>query len=65
MHLLNALPKCDMAPDGVVLQAVETHRWFGSGIGWIDAHLLTASLLSRMPLLTTDARLARVARSMK
>jgi predicted nucleic acid-binding protein len=63
LHLLNAIPKCEIAPHAVVLQAVEARRWFGSGIGWIDAHLLTASLLLGMPLVTSDTRLARLAQA--
>jgi len=63
LHLLGALPKVELARDEDVFHALESRRWFGSGIGWVDAHLLTASLLSRTPLYTLDARLARVARA--
>ncbi len=63
LHLLNALPRCEAASDAVVLHAIETRRWFGSGIGWVDAHLLTASLISGMPLLTNDTRLERLVRA--
>ncbi len=61
IRLLKALPQSVVASDAVVLHAIESHRWFGSGVGWTDAHLLTAALLSQMRLLTTDARLARLA----
>jgi len=29
------------APDHLVLRSIDSHRLFGKGIGWIDAHLFT------------------------
>jgi len=58
--LLNRLPRIAQAPHDMVLQAIESRRLFGKGIGWLDAHLLTASLLSSVPLWTLDRRLARL-----
>lgn len=60
LRLLNRLPRIAQAPHDLVLQAVESRRLFGKGIGWIDAHLLTASLLSSVALWTLDRRLARL-----
>ena len=60
LRLLNRLPKIPQAPDHLVLQSIESQRLFGKGVGWIDAHLLTASLLSSVPLWTLDRRLARL-----
>jgi hypothetical protein len=44
-----------------VLALVDSHGLAGSGIGWIDAHLLAAALLSSASLWTLDRRLARAA----
>jgi hypothetical protein len=35
---------------------IETHHLMGQGIGWVDAHLLASSLLSRIPLWTVPHR---------
>ena len=56
--LLNHLPRIPQAPDHLVLESIESRRTFGKGIGWVDVHLLTASLLSSVPLWTLDRRLA-------
>jgi len=58
LRLLNHLPRIPQAPDHLVLHSIESQRLFGKGIGWIDAHLLTASLLSSVPVWTLDQRLA-------
>ena len=58
LHLLSRLPRIPQVPDHVVFQSIESQRLFGKGVGWIDAHLLTASLLSSVPLWTLDRRLA-------
>ena len=40
---------------------VKERRLAGSGIGWVDAHLLAAALAAEADLWTFDRRLARVA----
>ena len=60
LRLLARLPRIPQAPDPLVLQSIDSRRLFGKGIGWIDAHLLTASLLSSVPLWTLDLRLAKL-----
>jgi predicted nucleic acid-binding protein len=60
LHLLESLPAIPQAPDRLVREAIETRRLWGKGIGWIDAHLVVASLISGVPLWTLDRRLARV-----
>ena len=61
LRLLSRLPRIPQVPDHLVLQSIDSRRLFGKGIGWIDAHLLTASLLSSVPLWTLDRRLAELA----
>jgi predicted nucleic acid-binding protein len=59
---LNRLPHLPVATHDEVLGFVERRRLFGVGIGWVDAHLLTAVLLAGARLWALDARLARIAR---
>ena len=58
---LSGLHEMDMAvraSDEEVAALVENHRLFGSGIGWIDVHLLTSVLLmDEVRLWTRDRRL--------
>ena len=60
LDLLQHLPSLPQAPDSVVLHSIESARLWGKGIGWIDAHLLTAAAISGVPLWTLDRRLARL-----
>ena len=60
LRLLARLPRIPQAPDHLVLESIESRRLFGEGIGWIDAHLLTAALLSSATLWTLDRRLAKL-----
>jgi len=43
LSLLSALPQAPVAEHDEVLAFVEVNRLMGSGIGWIDAHLLAAA----------------------
>jgi predicted nucleic acid-binding protein len=55
---LQNLPQATAASDEEVLRFIERHALFGSGIGYIDAHLLAATLLSPgSSLWTRDKRL--------
>jgi predicted nucleic acid-binding protein len=55
---LQNLPQVTIASDAEVLQFIESHTLFGTGIGYIDAHLLAAAMLSPGTLiLTRDKRL--------
>ena len=65
LGLLRALPQVPVAEHTEVLQLVERRKLFGRGIGWIDAHLLAAALLSRCTLLTLDRQLASVAAELR
>ena len=58
LSALQNLPQVTVASDDEVLQFIETHSLFGTGIGYIDAHLLAAVRLSPGVLLwTRDKRL--------
>ena len=59
--LLGMLPQTPRATHAEVQHLVSHHRLAGSGIGWVDAHLVAAALLAGAGLWTLDQRLARVA----
>lgn len=59
---LNALPLATQASHDEVLRLMEEHRLSGSGIGWIDAHLLASAMLSHSHFWTMDGRLEKAAK---
>ena len=65
LSLLVKLPQCETANHEEVLAFVESNRLVGSGIGWIDAHLLASAVLTGAALWTLDRRLHAAARSLR
>ncbi|MGI8627069.1 MAG: type II toxin-antitoxin system VapC family toxin [Geodermatophilaceae bacterium] len=62
LDLLSNLPRAQTATDVEVLDLVEHRHLFGLGIGYVDAHLLAATLLTTgAALWTRDQRLALAA----
>jgi predicted nucleic acid-binding protein len=62
LELLRNLPQATVATDAEVLIMIENQRVFGLGIGYVDAHLLAATLLTAgARLWTRDKRLDAVA----
>ena len=64
LRLLGALPSATVATHAEAMHLVERHALHGTGIGWVDAHLLASALLSRTALWTRDRRLHSVARTL-
>lgn len=62
LGLLSHLPGAPVADHHEVLSFVERHRLAGSGVGWIDAHLLASTRLAGTRLWTFDGRLRTAAR---
>jgi predicted nucleic acid-binding protein len=60
---LQALPSTASATQEEVMLLIEDRKLWGLGIGWIDGHLLAASLLSNCKLWTLDRPLLRAAQS--
>lgn len=59
---LHTFPAPVLAKDGEVLGLIARERLFGIGIGWVDAHLLTATMLTDgAQLWTRDRRLSTAA----
>jgi predicted nucleic acid-binding protein len=60
---LSQLPTIESAPDSDVIRLIELHHLFGSGVGFVDVHLLAACLLNQATYLwTTDRRLMDAAK---
>ena len=62
LTLLSALPVVQVASHSEALHVVETQSLSGSGIGWVDVHLLSSALLNHAPLWTRDRKLLAAAR---
>ncbi len=61
LGLLEALPTVLVATTEEAHALVTGHRLFGTGLGWIDIHLLASAKLSHQPLWTADRRLRAAA----
>lgn len=62
LGLLGRLPQASVATDEEVMTLVHRHRLFGLGIGYVDAQLLAATLLTGDAVLwTADRRLTAAA----
>ena len=62
---LAALPSAVVAEHDEALEFQNRHALAGSGIGWVDLHLLASAALSGASLWTLDTRLARIATRLK
>jgi len=61
LTMLKALPEAYLLEHEEVLIFLEAQRLYGRGIGWVDAHLLASTLLTRCALWTLDKPLRRAA----
>jgi predicted nucleic acid-binding protein len=64
LFLLNALPQTPMVTHAEALALVENRGLMGSGLGWVDIHLLGSALLAGVTFWTLDRRLADAARQL-
>ena len=64
LNLLSALPTLKIASHTEALRLVELRSLHGTGIGWIDVHLLSSSLLNRTALWTRDKKLNAAAKAL-
>jgi len=62
LGLLRNLPQAPVVHHDEVLAFVEAHRLAGSGLGWIDVHLLASATLAGGRFWSRDRRLAQMAR---
>ena len=61
LRLLGALPVALVATDDEVMTFITRHRLQGTGIGWVDVHLLASARLSRHSLWSADRPLREAA----
>ncbi len=62
---LTELPQATVADDAEVLFLIRKHALMGSGIGYVDAHLLASTMLTpEARLWSHDKRLANVAKAL-
>ena len=61
LEMLRSLPRSEVADGSEVAQFIDRYRLFGTGVGYIDAHLLTSAMLTFSPLWTRDKRLHSLA----
>jgi predicted nucleic acid-binding protein len=61
LSMLKALPQAHLLEDDEVLSFLAAQRLYGRGIGWVDAHLLSSTLLAGCLLWTVDKPLRRAA----
>jgi predicted nucleic acid-binding protein len=61
---LSSLPQATTASDAETLSFIETARLAGTGIGYIDAHLLASAKLAGASLWTRDKRAAAMAKKL-
>lgn len=59
LHLMQQLPSAASAEHDEVMHLIDTHKLAGSGVGWIDAHLVASARISGAALWTHDAALQR------
>lgn len=61
LELLGALPQLMPASDGEVLHFIERRHLMGRGVGYIDMHLLAASIIHVARIWIRDKRLCGLA----
>ena len=61
LRLIEALPFVPVVTHDEVLAFIERQRLHGSGLGWIDVHLLASARLGRHSLWSADRRLRETA----
>jgi hypothetical protein len=65
IRMLELLPQGTIAGHNEVLYFIDKHRIQGSGIGWIDAHLLASCYLTGCTIWTLDKSLSKIAKNIK
>jgi predicted nucleic acid-binding protein len=61
LSMLEALPAAELLEHDEVMKFLDVQRLYGRGIGWVDAHLLASTLLTRCTIWTFDKPLRRAA----
>lgn len=64
LELLSALPQLPPASDEEVLHFIDRRHLMGRGVGYIDMHLLAASVIYAANIWTRDKRLLAIAKEL-
>jgi predicted nucleic acid-binding protein len=64
LRLLDGLPQAQVATPAELLTFIDDHELYGLGIGYVDAQLLAATMLSGAVLWTRDRRLLAAAEAL-
>jgi predicted nucleic acid-binding protein len=64
LGLMRELPEVAVVDHDEALAFLDSHRLMGTGLGWIDIHLLASARLTSTLLWTRDRRLATVVHRM-
>lgn len=65
LDLLQKLPCAAGASFEEALTYLENEKLFGTGLGWVDIHLIASAKLSKAKLWTFDKKLLRQAQTLK
>ena len=61
LEALSKLPAAEIAEHGEVIEFIDRYMLFGTGLGYVDAHLLVSAALSFCAVWTRDKRLRTTA----
>ena len=61
LNVVQLLRHCPVASHGEVMHLITERRLVGSGIGYVDCHLLAAALIGRVQLWSLDKALQQAA----
>jgi hypothetical protein len=61
LNFLRRLPAAEVAENKEVVEFIDRYQLFGTGLGYVDVHLLTGAALSFCAVWTRDKRLCAVA----
>ena len=61
LQLPRELPQAPLANEAEVYYLLDAYRLWGTGLGWVDLHILASAALGRWRLLSADGALNRAA----
>ena len=65
LSLLQVLPMAPIVTQEEFLHFVDAHKLMGSGVGFVDIHLMASARLAKIPLWTEDTKLKAAAGKLK
>jgi predicted nucleic acid-binding protein len=64
LDYLNRLPQAPLAQESEVHHLLESRRLWGTGLGWIDLHLLASAAIAGWDLFTADRAMNKAAEAL-